>query len=210
MTIPRRTPTPASSQIRNLRVQLQLSQPQFARLLGISAETYRTWDSGRRRVPDEWLEKARELAALEDPGRRWSLQALATELGVDVRTLRDAARSGRLAVTYDNRVVFGHPVPKATIAAGRGFVAQYYRKSYSRLAPKPGVPEQTRVPSDYALQLLRVRRTLRLTQAQLAGQIGAAGKAVVYQWESGKRKPSPAFWQKVERLKRVVHLVADR
>jgi hypothetical protein len=119
-------------------------------------------------VPGEWLEKARELAALEDPGRRWSLQALATELGVHVRTLRDAARNGRLAVTYDNRVVFGHPVPKATMAAGRGFVAEYYRRSYSRMAPKPKAPEKTRVPPDYAPKLLRLRRGLRLTQGQLA------------------------------------------
>jgi hypothetical protein len=34
----------------------------------------------------------------------------------------------------------------------------------------------------------------------LAEKIGAAGKAVVYQWESRKRKPSPVLWQRVERL----------
>jgi DNA-binding XRE family transcriptional regulator len=50
-----------------------------------------------------------------------------------------------------------------------------------------------RVPSDYADRLLRVRRTLRLTQGQFAEAIGAANKAVVYQWESKKRKPSPVL-----------------
>jgi hypothetical protein len=32
--------------------------------------------------------------------------------------------------------------------------------------------------------------------------VGAAGKAVVYHWETGKRKPSPVFWLRIERLQR--------
>ena len=34
------------SEIRCVRLRMQLSQPQFAERLGISAETYRAWDSG--------------------------------------------------------------------------------------------------------------------------------------------------------------------
>ena len=197
-TMPRTPPKIDSGEIRALRLQLQLSQPQFASLIGVSAETYRTWDSGRRTVPDGWLDKARVLATAHDPHRRWSLQELAAELGVNVRTLRDAARSGRLEVTYGNRVAFGHPVPKTSLVAGRMFIELYYKRSYSRTAPKPRSPIATSVPPDYAARLMRVRRELRLTQAQLADQIGAAGKAVVYQWESGKRKPSPVFWRRLE------------
>jgi hypothetical protein len=77
-----------------------LSWPQFATLLGVSTETYRTWDSGRRLVPNAWLDKARALAAASGPNRLRSLKELATELRVHVRTLRDAARSGRLDVVY--------------------------------------------------------------------------------------------------------------
>jgi DNA-binding XRE family transcriptional regulator len=58
------------------------------------------------------------------------------------------------------------------------------------------------VPSDWVRQLLHFRRELRLTQAQLAEQIGAAGKAVVYQWESGIRQPSPVFWLRNGQLRR--------
>ena len=196
----RNPPTSGSSEIRGLRMRLQLSQPQFAALLGVSAETYRTWDSGRRALPGAWLDKAREFAAVNDPCRLWSLQELASELGVHVRTLRDAARTGRLQVTYENQVVFRNPVPRSTMAAGRTFMERYYRQSYSRFAPKPRPPERTCVPSDWAQQLLRVRRELRLTQAQLAEQIGAAGKVVIYQWESRKRTPSPVLWQRVGAL----------
>lgn len=128
---PRQTLAVGSSEICRLRVQLRLSQPQFAGLLGVSAETYRTWDSGRRAAPAALLDKARELAAARDPRRLWSLQELATELGVHVRTLRDAARSGRLEVMYENRIVFRNPVPRATLAAGRAFLERYYRQSYS-------------------------------------------------------------------------------
>ena len=141
--MPQQTPPAGSREIRRLRLLLQLSQPTFARLLGVSTETYRAWDSGRRAVSDAWLDQARALAAAEDPGRLWSLQALATELGVHVRTLRDAARRGRLDVTYENRVVFRNPIPRATIAAGRAFMARYYKQSYSRFAVKPPVPAQT-------------------------------------------------------------------
>ena len=146
--MPRKAAPAGSSEMRRLRLQLQLSQPQFARLLGVSAETCRVWDSGRRAMPDAWLDKARALAVIEDPNRLWSLQDLATELGVHVRTLRDAARSGRLDVTYENRVVFRHPIPRATIAAGQTFMERYYRQSYSRFAVKPQAPEQTHVPAD--------------------------------------------------------------
>jgi DNA-binding transcriptional regulator YiaG len=189
-----------TNEIRGIRLKLRLSQPQFAVLLGVSAETYRTWDSGRRLVPRAWLEKARALAATNDPNRLWSLQALATELGVHVRTLRNAARAGRLDVVYENRVVFRNPIPRATMAAGRFFVERYYKRSYSRFAARPPVPDRPTVPSDWNRQLVRIRRELRLTQTRLAEQIGAASKAVVYQWESGKRKPSPVFWRRIEAL----------
>jgi transcriptional regulator with XRE-family HTH domain len=39
---------------------------------------------------------------------------------------------------------------------------------------------------------------LRLTLSEFAARIGAANKAVVYQWESGNRKPSPVFWEKIQ------------
>ena len=131
--MPRTAPTGPLCEIRALRRQLQRSQTAFAALLGVSAETYRTWDSGRRAVPEPWVNKARALAAREDPARRWSLAALAAELGVHVRTLRNAARSGRLRVTFEHRVVFGHLVPRATLTAGRAFVERYYKRSYSRV-----------------------------------------------------------------------------
>jgi DNA-binding transcriptional regulator YiaG len=56
------------------------------------------------------------------------------------------------------------------------------------------------VPRDCARQILSIRQGLQLTQARLAHQIGAAGKAVVYQWESEKRKPSPVFWGRIQKL----------
>jgi DNA-binding transcriptional regulator YiaG len=198
--MPPSAPQDGTNEIRSVRLQLQLSQSQFAKLLGVSAETYRTWDSGRRLVPDALLDRARALAATNDPHRLWSLQQLAAELGVHVRTLRDAARTGRLDVVYENRVVFRNPIPRATLAAGRIFMERHYRRSYSRFAARPPVPKRPSVPSDWDRRLLRIRRELRLTQSRLAEQIGAAGKAVVYQWESRKRKPSPVFWGRIEEL----------
>lgn len=39
-----------------------------------------------------------------------------------------------------------------------------------------------------------------MSQARFADLVGAARKAVVYQWESRKRTPSPVFWQRIQAL----------
>jgi DNA-binding transcriptional regulator YiaG len=173
----RSVPNAGMNELRGVRLRLRLSQSKFAMLLGVSEETYRTWDSGRRLVSHEWLDKARAVAATNDPNRLWSLQELATELGVHVRTLRDAARTGRLDVLYENRVVFRNPVARATLAAGRRVMERYDRRSYSRFAARPPVPQWPSVPSDWNRRLVRIRRELRLTQTRFAEQIGAAGKS---------------------------------
>jgi DNA-binding transcriptional regulator YiaG len=100
-------------------------------------------------------------------------------LGVSVYRLREATKDGRLAVTYGNQVVFGHQVPRATRLAGQAY---------------------KRFPRDYDRRLTELRCGLRLGQAQLATALGAAGKAVVCQWESRKRIPSPIFWRRILKL----------
>jgi ribosome-binding protein aMBF1 (putative translation factor) len=93
--------------------------------------------------------------------------------------------------------VFGRPVRFATRAAGERFIATHYRRfAGQRACPLP-LPA---IPTDYDQQLRTLRRRLRLTQEDLALRIGAAGKAVVYQWESRKRTPSPVFWERTLRL----------
>jgi ribosome-binding protein aMBF1 (putative translation factor) len=117
-----------------------------------------------------------------------------------VYRLREAAKDGCLAVTYGNQVVFGHPVPRATRLAGEAYKRQFYGKK-PRWTPRPTPPEPFPVvPSDYDRRVIVLRRGLRLSQAQLATALGAAGKAVVYQWESRKRVPSPISWRKILKL----------
>jgi len=53
------------------------------------------------------------------------------------------------------------------------------------------------VPEEYDEWLRDLRRRLRVTQGEW---VGAAGKAVIYQWESRKRRPSPVFWQRIVAL----------
>lgn len=155
------------------------------------------WDSGRREPPPIVLARAGELANVGPADRPLGLLELARIIGVSVYRLREAARDGRLAVTYSNRVVFGHLVPRATRAAGELYKRQYYGKK-ARWTPRPLPPQDhSTIPIDYHQQLRQLRFKLGLSQAQLAAQVGAAGKAVVYQWESGKRVPSPFFWRRI-------------
>lgn len=185
------------STIRDFRLLIKLSQSEFAERLGVSVESYRMWDSGRRDPPRVVLGKARELANAGPADRPLGLLELARILGVSVYRLREAARDGRLAVTYENRVVFGNLVPRATRAAGELYKRQYYGKK-ARWTPRPSPPQdRPAIPIDYHRRLIKLRSRLGLSQAQLASTIGAAGKAVVYQWESRKRTPSPLFWRRI-------------
>lgn len=188
------------SAIREFRLRLKLSQSALAARLGTSVETFRTWDSGRRAAPPSILAKVRELADREPGERLLSLPELARVLGVHERTLRMAARDGRLAVSYDTRVFYGKPTARATRAAGEEFKRRYYRRM-TRWTERPSSPAPLpTVPDDYRARLVALRARLGLTQAQLAVRLGAASKAVVYQWESQKRRPSPLFWLRVEYL----------
>ncbi len=56
------------------------------------------------------------------------------------------------------------------------------------------------IPLDYDVRIRAVRQGLGLSQARFAELVGAARRAVVYQWESRKRTPSPVFWRRIEKL----------
>ena len=88
---------------------------------------------------------------------------------------------------------------RATLAAARAFRRSYYGrpvKPVDRRAPLTWAS----VPDDYDGQIRALRRARGLSQAQLATLVGAARKAVVYQWEARKRTPSPVFWQRLTTL----------
>jgi hypothetical protein len=109
--------------LRSLRHQLTLWQVRFAALLGVSPESYRTWDAGRRPVPPTVLAKAEQFARASSGG------AWAQLFGIHVRTLRQAAHDGRLDVTYGSHVFFGHAVPLASCVAVQRFQERYYRQT---------------------------------------------------------------------------------
>jgi ribosome-binding protein aMBF1 (putative translation factor) len=130
------------------------------------------------------------------------LQVLADELHVHVRTLRAAAHDGRLAATFSPRSYFGKLTATATREAAAQFMAKWYRRTYGRGRRRRVAVCRVTVPANYAAMIVGLRHRLGLSQQLLAARVGAAGKAVVYQWESGKRKPSAVFWLRIERLQR--------
>ena len=92
--------------LRECRIALGKSQAAFAAMLGVSPESYRTWDAGRRATPPKILARARALGTHRDDHALLPLPVLALLIGVHVKTLRAAARDGRLPVTYDTRTTF--------------------------------------------------------------------------------------------------------
>jgi hypothetical protein len=135
---------------------------EFAALLSIPLETYRPWDSGRRVVSAAVLQRARE--AVVHHQRQFellSLDQLARELHVHLRTLQAAARTGRLEAHFSVRSAFGRPIRGASRAAGAQFMAKHYRCfSGQEVCPLP-LPL---VPDDYDDRLRDLRRRMRLTQ----------------------------------------------
>jgi ribosome-binding protein aMBF1 (putative translation factor) len=95
-------------------------------------------------------------------------------------------------------------VPRATRTAGDAYTGQYYNKRTRWTSPPPPPRAFTVViPPENDRRVAALRAALYLSQAQLAEKIGAAGKAVVYQWESRKRVPSRLFWSQVVAPKKV-------
>lgn len=194
--------TKDASALREIRTRLNLSQAECAAALGVALETFRTWDAGRRPAPEVIVSEARTLKPRRPPHDRVTLQVLADELQVHVRTLRAAAHDGRLTATFGARPFFGKLTATATREAAAKFMATWYRRTYGRGRRRPVAVCRVVVPTNCAATLVVLRSRLGLSQQQLANKVGAAGKAVVYQWESGKRKPSPVFWLRIKRLQR--------
>jgi DNA-binding transcriptional regulator YiaG len=195
-------PSAAPSALRAIRTSLNLSQAECAVALGVALETFRTWDSGRRPPPTAVVRRAEALTPKRPAYQRLPLQLLAEELHVHVRALRAAARDGRLAATFNPRPCFGKLTATATREAGARFMATWYRRTYVRGRRRLVAVCRVIVPANYAAILVVLRHRLGLSQQQLAARVGAANKAVVYQWESGKRTPSKVFWLRIERLRR--------
>ena len=185
--------------LRECRIALGKSQAAFAAMLGVSPESYRTWDAGRRATPPHILARARALATHRNDQELLPLPVLALLIGVHVKTLRAAARDGRLPVTHDTRTTFRRLRARATLADARAFRRSYYGRTV-RPADRRRLLTWTSVPNDYDAQIRALRRARGLSQAQLATLVGAAHKAVVYQWEARKRTPSPLFWQRLAAL----------
>ena len=187
--------------LRECRIALGKSQAAFAAMLGVSPESYRTWDAGRRATPPKMLARARALATHRDDQEFLPLPVLALLIGVHVKTLRAAARDGRLPVTYDTKTTFRRLRACTTLAAATQFRRSYFGRQV-RPADRREPPSWASVPGDYDVQIRALRRACGLSQAQLATLVGAAHKAVVYQWEARKRTPSPLFWQRLAELHR--------
>ncbi len=184
-----------SNELRELRLSIGVGQRAFAALLSVPLETLRPYDSSRQPVPIPLLHRARAAVARHlRQSELLPLSQLATELHVHLRTLQAAARTGRLDAHFRVRSVFGRPIGLASREAGERFLATHYRRFGGQRACPPPLPM---VPDDYDVRVRNLRGRLRLTQGELAHRIGAAGKAVIYQWESRKRKPSPVLWQRL-------------
>ena len=188
--------------LRDLRRNAGLTQQGFADLIDTPVNTFRMWDSGLRPVPAHVLPRARR-ATIEHARQTQllPLSELATELGVHVRTLHAAARTGRLDVHFSEQSVFGRP-RKGRVARCSGEVHPDTLSPLCRPGALSGAAPFGTTRLRCAAEVLRSE--FELSQPALARLIGAAGKAVVYQWESRKRTPSPVFWQRIQELSRNV------
>jgi DNA-binding transcriptional regulator YiaG len=192
-----------ASALREIRTRLGLSQAECAMALGVAVETFRAWDACRRPAPEAVVLGAQALRARRSVGGRVPLHVLADEFKVHVRTLRAAARDGRLSATFGPRPFFGKLTATVTREAVARFMATWYRRTYGRGRLRPVAICRVKVPANYAATLVGIRYRLGLSQEQMASKVRAASKAVVYQWETGKRKPSPVFWLRIKRLQRL-------
>ena len=127
--------------LRELRRAADISQQEFAALIGVP-NTFRMWDSGLtsqfhaqvlHRAPIAVAQHRRlcELLTLED---------LAKELSIHIRTLQAAARTGRLEVEFSVRSVLQGARCGALLAPRqKRFLSKHYR-CFSGQADLPACP----------------------------------------------------------------------
>lgn len=186
--------------LRSLRASTKLSQRTFAARLGVPSESYRAWESGRRQPPKDLVSQAARIASVCGTQIPMPLPHLAAVLGISEMTLRNAIRSGRLR-TEDAPFMSGRAVIRATRSDGEDFLANRYRSSVT--LPGVGSRALTLVcptPAEASRRIRDLRARFSLSQSKLARQVGAANRAVVYQWESLKRRPSPILWLRLVAL----------
>jgi transcriptional regulator with XRE-family HTH domain len=123
--------------LRQCRHALAFSQSRFAAQLGVSLETYRTWDSGRRPVRPDVLTRANALALRADPHALRPLETLARLIHVHVKTLHAAARDGRLRVTYDTRTTFRSLRARLSLTPTPSYIRTLKRRRGRRIDPRP-------------------------------------------------------------------------
>ena len=149
--------------LRECRIALGQSQASCAAMLGVSPESYRTWDAGRRATPPQVMARARALATHRDDHTLLPLRVLALLIGVHVKTLRAAARDGRLRVCYDTRTTFRRLRARATLAAAKQFRHAYYGRQV-RPVDRREPPSWASVPGDYDVQIRALRCARGLSQ----------------------------------------------
>ena len=125
----------ATRNLRACREALACSQAAFAPSLESPRTPIACGTPGRRPTPGRILDRARVLVTHQHDQQPLPLSILATMIGVHVRTLRNAARDGRLAVTYDTRTTFRRLRGYATPADARAFRQSYYGKSVRAEGP---------------------------------------------------------------------------
>jgi transcriptional regulator with XRE-family HTH domain len=207
----------AMNALRRLRLQMDWSQSEFARRLGVAEQTYRTWDAGRRTPPRSIVSRAKRLQ--ETAGGLLPMQLLADEYRIHVRTLRKAAQDGRLQATFStaygvreargirqsrsrsdvqapvlspNHAV--EPAAKATRVDDPGRLRSRARHTASRTAADA---ERTRKPNWCGEQGRRVSMGIEASTA-FTGVVEARPDAPLAPLEKSARKPLAVLESPVE------------
>ena len=159
-------------EIRELRRSVGLSQQDCAELLNVPVETFRTWDSGRRPIPVAEIQRARKtLPDHAQQAELLPLRQLAAELGVHVRTLQVAARTGRLEARFSEKSVFGRPRRMASRAAGEKFKRTHYRRFAGQAACPAPLPAVNRATATSFATARSSRRSLSAPQRGLTNNV---------------------------------------
>ena len=111
---------------------------------------------------------------------------LALLIGVHVKTLRAAARDGRLPVTYDTRTTFRQLRARATLAA----VTQFRHAYYGRPVRPADRRDRPRSVTAVGQNIERLRYEIGFSYEELASSMGVERKTVQAN-ASGRTRPRP-------------------
>lgn len=223
---PQNTPSPITgAELKALRLSLNLAQRQIAPMIGISMDTYKLWEQGKKSMPDRYIAKVRELhqTVPQTDSRVLASRSKNTPSPITGAELK-ALRLSLNLVQREIAPMIGAPMDTYKLwEQDKKSMPDRYTAKVRELqqtvkeVPSSPVPTQTR-PASYRsgnsftvkplspitkVELKAIREKMNLSQAKFA-KVMKVSQSIYNYWEQGVRNMPDEYTERVLQIAKQV------